>query len=1077
MKIQQPDALYGEFCPICKGNYGLPEMEKGICRYQRRPLLPVHLEKELENIDSLFRKLLGSSMRNLQRLWALRVLNHISFPVTAPTGTGKTVFGLIMSLYLSRYKKKSYLIFPTSVLVKENHERLVNFSKKAGLKPRIIAYHGDINEKEKETLRQQIADREYDILITTNQFIARNFKLLKGKKFDYIFVDDVDALLKASKNVEKVLLLLGVKPMEIKNKQALPGVKRGTLMVSTATAKPGKSAELFFNLLGFKVGVFQNFVRNIEDRFVKEKSKELLLKIVKILKDGGLIFASREKELQELFTFLKENNINVGLATSKKKKDLEDFASGKINILLGVATSYGVMVRGLDYPERIKFAIFYGIPSVRVPLHVESPGEKLTHFLRTLLGNKFDENKTLRENLAGIPKESLMERGIFVEDEYLIFPDITTYIQASGRTSRMYQGGITKGLSIVMDAEEKINVFAKRAAFKNILFTELDLSELNELKKILEEDREKLKTIIKEEEIINPYLFIVESPNKVRQIASFFGKPNIIATEQGWIYEVTTGNHVLIIAPSFGHVSDLSVKRGLHGIETRKKNFRFIFTPIRKCKNCGYTFTDNYKIVNNEILCPRCESRDIVNSFDHINFLRTLSYHAGNVIIATDPDREGEKIAWDLRNLLSPYAKSIRRSEFHEVTRGAILEALQDLKEFDIDRVKAQFVRRAEDRWLGFELSSFLQAYFNDKNLSAGRAQSPVLGWIIERTHESLKKKKFLHLKKYGIELPVEKEITGHRIKVNITLLKKEETTIQPPLPYSTDTLLEDANRILGMDTKDIMASLQRLFEAGLITYHRTDSTAISDKGIEIARKLLGREFSFRKYTGRGAHEGIRITKPIKTQDIKANFEEFTFSRFITEKDLDVYNLIERRFLAAFAPAATLIKASYRIEVMDTSTVEDERYVKILNPGFLKYYPYRVSIKDELPEGEHEIEAEIHERPAAYPYREAEIVRLMKDKGIGRPSTYSTIISRLLERYYVKRAGSRLISTERGETIHSLLSKYFGEYISEEVTYKLEQTLDKIEEGEMNFIEALEYLHDEIEDVMKRKERILREST
>ena len=1077
MKIRQPDALYGEFCPVCKGDFGSFEIDKGLCQYRKHPLLPSRLEEELKNLDNLFTKLLGSSMRNLQRLWALRVLNHISFPITAPTGTGKTVFGLIISLYLAEYKKKkSYLIFPTSILVKENHERLINFLKKAGFKLKIIAYHGDINEKEKEILKQKITDFEYDILITTNQFISKNFNLLRGKRFDYIFVDDVDALLKASKNVEKVLLLLGVKPSEIKNKQALPGVKRGTLMVSTATAKPGKSAELFFNILGFRVGIFQNLVRNIEDKYVKQKSKNLLLEILRILQDGGLIFASREEELYKLHDFLKEHGIKVGLAISKKKKDLEDFASGKINILLGVATSYGVMVRGLDYPERIKFAIFYGIPSVRIPLHVESPGEKLTHFLKTLLGNKFDENKTLRENLAGISKESLMERGIFVEDEYLVFPDITTYIQASGRTSRMYQGGITKGLSIVMDTPEKIDIFIKRATLKNILFAELNLTELKSLKKLLDEDRRKLRTKTKEEEIINPYLFIVESPNKVRQIASFFGKPNIIATEHGWIYEVTTGNHVLIIAPSFGHVSDLSVKRGLHGIETEKNNFKFIFTPIRKCKNCSYTFTDNYKVVKNEMVCPRCESRDIVDSFHHINFLRTLSYHTGNVIIATDPDREGEKIAWDLRNLLYPYAKSIKRSEFHEVTREAILEALTNLKEFDLERVKAQFVRRAEDRWLGFELSSFLQAYFKDKNLSAGRAQSPVLGWIIERTLESLKKKKFLHLKKYGVELPVEKEITGHKVKVNITLLEKEETTIQPPIPYSTDTLLEDANRILGMDTKETMASLQRLFEAGLITYHRTDSTAISNKGIEIARRLLEEEFSFRKYTGRGAHEGIRITKPIKTQDIKANFEEFTFSRFITEKDLDVYNLIERRFLAAFAPAATLIRATYRIEVIDISTIEDERYVKILNPGFLKYYPYRISIKDKLPEGEYETEVEIRERPLAYPYTEAEIVRLMKNKGIGRPSTYSTIISRLLERQYVKKAGSRLLSTERGETVHSLLSEYFGEYISEEVTYKLEEMLDKIEDKEMDFGDALKKLYHEIVEVMTRKERILRES-
>ena len=164
--------------------------------------------RRIKKLDNLFIKLLGSSMRNLQRLWALRVLNYISFPITAPTGTGKTVFGLIISLYLAEYKKKkSYLIFPTSILVKENHERLINFLKKAGFKLKIIAYHGDINEKEKEILKQKITDFEYNILITTNQFISKNFNLLRGKRFDYIFVDDVDALLKASKNVEKVLSL------------------------------------------------------------------------------------------------------------------------------------------------------------------------------------------------------------------------------------------------------------------------------------------------------------------------------------------------------------------------------------------------------------------------------------------------------------------------------------------------------------------------------------------------------------------------------------------------------------------------------------------------------------------------------------------------------------------------------------------------------------------------------------------------------------------------------------------------------------------------------------------------------
>jgi reverse gyrase len=346
------------------------------------------------------------------------------------------------------------------------------------------------------------------------------------------------------------------------------------------------------------------------------------------------------------------------------------------------------------------------------------------------------------------------------EGEYFfIIPDATAYIQASGRTSRLYVGGLTKGLSVLVIDEEK----AYNALLRDLkwLLETLEFSEYDEVRvaKVLKEvdrDRAKVrkalegKLRVKKRELMKTTLFVVESPNKARTIAKLFGRPTRRVINGLQTYEVLTENRLMVITATGGHILDLVTDiRKWFGVVVRDSSFKPFYKPIRRCVKCGR------EVPEEEVVCPSCGGKVFVESKPVIEALRKLASQVDEVLVGTDPDSEGEKIAWDVTLLLKPLNKNIYRVRFHEVTRRGLIEALKNLTSVDEHLVHAQIVRRIEDRWIGFSLSPILWKVFKLNFLSAGRVQTPVLGWVVDRTNIHKAKAELVTLKLEGVEIPL----------------------------------------------------------------------------------------------------------------------------------------------------------------------------------------------------------------------------------------------------------------------------------------------------------------------------------
>ncbi|RLI12918.1 hypothetical protein DRO33_01990, partial [Candidatus Bathyarchaeota archaeon] len=278
---------------------------------------------KLADFEEFFRRALGSPPWSAQRTWARRALMGKSFAIIAPTGSGKTVFGSILALYLASKGKKSYIIVPTSLLVKQVYERLVALAEKVGSEARIVCYHSMLSKKKAEEALKAISEGDFDVLITTSFFLSRRHELLSGQKFDFVFVDDVDAFLRTSKNVDFVLMLMGLSPEAIQDALELLKLRRelskllrtkeaskeeldalreklldlearveavrrwpgkGLLIVSGATirAKRTKRIRLFRALLGFELGGRAEGLRNVENIYVSPEGtvEEEVLRLV-----------------------------------------------------------------------------------------------------------------------------------------------------------------------------------------------------------------------------------------------------------------------------------------------------------------------------------------------------------------------------------------------------------------------------------------------------------------------------------------------------------------------------------------------------------------------------------------------------------------------------------------------------------------------------------------------------------------------------------------------------------------------------------------------------------------------------
>ncbi len=1144
----------------------------------------LNIERSVKEFEAFFSKASGKKPWSAQRTWAKRLLKGESFAIIAPTGVGKTTFSIIYALYHAfKSKSRAYIIVPTKNLQDQVTKKALEFISKLGITLNICS-PGIINEDLLET-------GNFQLLITTSAYLSKNFVKIGTYRFSLIIVDDVDALLRNSRNIDRILKLIGfsdrileiayklivskidffklvisgsdenkiarirekIREYKAEIEKYVKETKLGQILVCSATGRSkGLKAKMFKELLKFEAGTVIEYMRNVVDTYMpleKDYVKQII-SLIKKLGNGGLIFVSQDlgvKEARRLVEKLRENSIKAELASSSRHGYIKRFVEGKTDILVGIANYYGVIVRGIDIPDRIRYAIFLGVPKFQIELEkglnnpvkiivlltaleeaVENEDElkyirktinilsksldkisfkelkilrraiseniELKGYLGKLLqiileAKKFILNKisdsTIRDKLK---KSQLLILREFKDKTYIVSPDVMTYIQASGRTSRMFANGMTKGLSIILVDDEK--VFKKLIKQLRYYIDSFEIKKFDEinLSKILYEidrDREVIRKILKGEieakyqDPIIPALFIVESPTKARTIAYFFGKPSKRRINGVVVYEVLVGDpklgskdYMLSIVATKGHILDLTTSStmGYFGVLVDSDTIAPIYTTIKKCKECGHQYTLN------SVICPKCGSTKIFDSKSIIDTLRKLAQEVDMVFIGTDPDSEGEKIAWDVMLLLKPYVKNIFRIEFHEITRKAIIKALANPRNINRFLVEAQVVRRVEDRWIGFELSRRLWGVFGKHWLSAGRVQTPVLGWIIKQ-HKKWKASRRLfaeYILEGGLKVRFDYDVyfdkslikeyvkNGALILIKTTFIEK----INPPPPYTTNTLLSELTSKYRLDAQFAMRILQDLFESGFITYHRTDSTHVSNAGFEIAKEYVLNTLKYndliklRSWGAEGTHECIRPTKPYDAETLKKlllngtlrTFANFTYSHF------KVYDLIFRRFIASQMKPAIVEKV--RLTVKIGESVKTVEFIgKVVEEGFLKVLPIQQVLNlNNVNKGSviRIVDCKTWKGSLNPLYRQGDVIKLMKDKGIGRPSTYAKILSSILKHGYVIESKNKyLVPTTLGIKVYEYLSKNYGHLVSEETTRKLEETMDLIEKGKLNYIEVL----------------------
>ncbi len=1118
-------------CPNCGGPItdrrsilGLPcerclSEDGGVCENLKKSgfLREIcEIEENLREFSEVFEKCVGFEPWSLQRTWAKRYLMKRSFAIVAPTGVGKTTFGLVASILA----KKSLLIFPTRVLSEQAYERIRHFLEKLGIERKVLVYKG--RKKDKEILESG----DFDILLGTNIFLHKNLEVLSKIPFTFIFVDDTDSFLKSSKNIEGIFKLLGFSEREIslalkerKTEEDLKELEKireregkTVLIISSATLKPKtKRVILFKNLLGFDIQRAVSTVRKVVDsvKWVESMDNAIaqLPTLIKKLGKGGLLFVSarygREK-VEEVSNYLKNEGFKVlnylELSPSNLYKEME---KGDFDVAIGLANIGNPLVRGIDLPGVIRYAIFLDVPKFVFPVKTEINPSSVYNLLVSVYPILESEEKIKAGNYIRILskyraikdienypkiKDRVLEAYNFIsskfsdesfinkinesdevslerinEELYVTVADAATYIQASGRTSRLVAGGLTRGLSLILYWDKK----ALRSLEKRLIYYfhtfEVEIKEfeslnLEEILREIDEDRRRFREGKGGGgDIFKTTLVVVESPNKARTIAGFFGKPQTRIVKGAVFYDIPLGDRVLSITASLGHILDLKTEGGFFGVLEENGKFLGIYDTIKRCKKTGEQHTEI------EYLRKVCGDGEILDKISTVQALRSVAYEVDEVFIATDPDAEGEKIAYDIYALISPFNRRIYRAEFHEVTPRAFVEALREMREFNINRVKAQITRRIADRWVGFTLSQILWRVFNKKDLSAGRVQTPVLGWIIERNEEFKKKidKVVLDLGGREIAFLVEDKALAYEMqrepeKIRVMWGKEWEEEKGPPPPYTTDTILQDS-RLPADKTMEI---LQELFEKGFITYHRTDSTRVSEFGkYFVAKPIIAKDFGEEMFYPRswgegGAHECIRPTRPIRPDELRLMMSLGNVEFEDPKNTLRIYSLIFNRFLASQMRPAK-VKSAEIIVLYNGFAYVEEVVREILQDGYNLVFP-NIRVWD----GELQVKGvNFLKVPKVQPYTQGTLIQEMKRRGLGRPSTYAQIVKTLLERGYVVEKKGYLFPTKMGIVVYKFLSGKFGEFVSEEFTRKLEEEMDIIEEGKKDFVETLREIY------------------
>ena len=562
-------------------------------------------------------------------------------------------------------------------------------------------------------------------------------------------------------------------------------------------------------------------------------------------------------------------------------------------------------------------------------------------------------------------------------------------------------------------------------------------------------------------------LVIVESPSKAKTIGKYLGSS----------YKVIA---------SVGHVRDLPKSK--LGIDV-EHDFEPQYIPIR-------------------------------GKGDLIKELKKEAKAAGKVYLATDPDREGEAISWHIAGALPKEEKDVHRVEFNEITKSAVTHAIQNPREIDMGRVNAQQARRLLDRLVGYKISPLLWVKIK-KGLSAGRVQSVATRMVVDREQEieQFEPEEYWYvdaqLRAGGKQLQARLiSLDGERVTLSdaeqaneakarvekggfvIRSVKRGERRKHPAAPFTTSNLQQEASRKLGFTTAKTMQVAQQLYEGvdiegrgtlGLISYIRTDSVRLSDEAVAAAREMIaeryGEQFVPEKpnvYKGRksaqDAHEAIRPTNlELRPEEIKAS---------LTKDQYNLYRLVYLRFVAC--QMADALYETQQIEIAsDSGVVLRSSAERLKFAGFTAVYEegtddvpnqdeHGSSLMADVSEGDHaellSDEATQHFTQAPARYTEASLVRALAEKGIGRPSTYAPTISTILARGYVMREKKQLFPTELGVMITDMMKEYFADIVDIAFTAGMEEQLDEVEEGKLDWHKVLSDFYGPFEKTLENAE-------
>ena len=505
---------------------------------------------------------------------------------------------------------------------------------------------------------------------------------------------------------------------------------------------------------------------------------------------------------------------------------------------------------------------------------------------------------------------------------------------------------------------------------------------------------------------------------------------------------------------------------------------------------------------------------------DIIKDLRSAVKKVDRVLLASDPDREGEAIAWHLTKLLDIDEHTSCRIEFNEITKNAIQQAVKQPRPIDVDRVNAQQARRILDRLVGYNLSPLLWRKVK-KGLSAGRVQSVAVRLICDREEEiqafiqeeywSLTAK-FTKTGKSPFEAKLNKykdkkiEITNKEAmdqiladlqgaSYNVTSVTRKEKQRNPAAPFTTSSLQQEASRKLNFTSRKTMVVAQQLYEGielgkqgpmGLVTYIRTDSTRVSETAVAEAKDFILERFGPayipnqpRQTVAKGkvqdAHEAIRPTA--------VSLDPESVKQYLTNDQFKLYKLIWARFVASQMASAVIDTTSMDIAAGDYSFRASGSIVKF--PGFMQVYieGNDEGIKDEeklLPElaqGD-KVEAKAltpkqHFTQPPPRYTDATLVKMLEEKGIGRPSTYAPIVETIQKRGYVVRENKQFYPTELGMIVVELLKNHFPDIINVEFTADLEEKLDQIAEGDQEWAGILKDFYQPFKATLEKAEDVI----